>query len=1209
MAAQQATPNYWLILGDRESFDTKGQAGAVLWLELGPARPEMKPGDIAYLWQVGDESLAGRGYVSSEPFLSAPRLDKWGRSTSEVYTVRVTFVMPVAPPIRRAELSAEWALESLLPSTRRQFMRLSAEEAAALNNLIENRGAAIRPEPAAAKEAAAGKAGAKKEGAGGDLTLGRALELFTFSGFVGETLKQAADFALDRAGRGYGATITTSCLMFAIAEGGRRGAEKSDASKFFFAWLRGGAGLKYEEVLGKFKREQRAPELRPEPPPAVTDRKDLHFTPRASRVVQKALEVTARTTRGDTIYSRHLLGALITETAAIKSGAAGRLAAIKASLAGLRQDFYDFLSRHPSAVSDDMEAWRILLLEGAPPEASGEAAEPARLPESFLPRIDADDLRGEDRLGIMAEVRAFASIIAARDVKTPLSIGLFGDWGSGKSFFISKLKEEVSRIAGRVRAKEAGEETAFLGNVVQIDFNAWHYAEANLWASRVSHVFENLSLSDEHDRRKAEERKRLLLAQLDTTLGARREAESEVAARRREEESARAALERARREQTDAGIKLSRALGREVWGLVREQVGERPDVKRVLEDASARLGRAGLPANLSEFRQELAATRAAAGQAHGYLSSVANDPRRWLKVLLILAATLLVPLVATYALARWPVGEAWGRVIPSVAPVLTLLGGAAAWLRSRRGEVERALSVLGEASRRLDEMYESARAEHDREVSELRSRLDAKEAEVKTAAGALAEAERGVRETVAALRELEPGAVLERFVTERAASEDYRKLLGVVALIRRDFKKLSDLLSQQGDAELREAVRRKLLKDREERGGARGGGGARPDDAEVERVLGEYRIDRIVLYIDDLDRCPPKQVVDVLQAIHLLLAFELFVVVVGVDARWVRHSLREQFPALLSGEADEGDPHRVKAATPRDYIEKIFQVPFWLRPMSHEGSTDLLRGLIPDAELRPAAGGQGEAGSRAEEPATAARRESAARAQDGGLPRQTTPPSGDTRAGVGAFDAPREPAATSPASATGGEVAAFALRPDNLLLEAKERDAMVKLAKVIGRTPRTLKRFVNVYRIIKAGLRGERLEAFIGRGDDDGEFRAVLLLLAVAHGAPEASTTFFRMLKGRHIRGAVNKEEVGLKSFLDEMLEMYVSVSVGGEGKVTPSKPSGEAPPAGWTEAVLALIKFAEAYDDDIPLDVLCKWSHVVVRYTFQLGDMSEEFV
>ena len=59
------------------------------------------------------------------------------------------------------------------------------------------------------------------------------------------------------------------------------------------------------------------------------------------------------------------------------------------------------------------------------------------------------------------------------------------------------------------------------------------------------------------------------------------------------------------------------------------------------------------------------------------------------------------------------------------------------------------------------------------------------------------------------------------------------------------------------------------------------------------------RIDRIVLDIDDLDRCQPQQVVEVLQAIHLLLALNLFVVVVGVDPGWLIRSLKAQYPDVL----------------------------------------------------------------------------------------------------------------------------------------------------------------------------------------------------------------------------------------------------------------------------------------------------------------------
>ena len=59
----------------------------------------------------------------------------------------------------------------------------------------------------------------------------------------------------------------------------------------------------------------------------------------------------------------------------------------------------------------------------------------------------------------------------------------------------------------------------------------------------------------------------------------------------------------------------------------------------------------------------------------------------------------------------------------------------------------------------------------------------------------------------------------------------------------------------------------------------------RRDFEKLEELLGDWRtdgekaVDRIILDIDDLDRCPPECVVNVLQAI------KLFIVVVGVDAR------------------------------------------------------------------------------------------------------------------------------------------------------------------------------------------------------------------------------------------------------------------------------------------------------------------------------------
>ena len=119
-------------------------------------------------------------------------------------------------------------------------------------------------------------------------------------------------------------------------------------------------------------------------------------------------------------------------------------------------------------------------------------------------------------------------------------------------------------------------------------------------------------------------------------------------------------------------------------------------------------------------------------------------------------------------------------------------------------------------------------------------------------------------------------------------------------------------------------------------------------------------VERIVLYIDDLDRCPPKRVVEVLEAVHLILAVPLFVVVVAVDPRWLVQSLRLHYSELLAvdGREAEDDPHW--QPTPQDYLEKIIQVPFALRPMRPQGVTALVRGLLPidanapgDDALRP----------------------------------------------------------------------------------------------------------------------------------------------------------------------------------------------------------------------------------------------------------------
>src|SRR5262249_31497061 len=188
-------------------------------------------------------------------------------------------------------------------------------------------------------------------------------------------------------------------------------------------------------------------------------------------------------------------------------------------------------------------------------------------------------------------------------------------------------------------------------------------------------------------------------------------------------------------------------------------------------------------------------------------------------------------------------------------------------------------------------------------------------------------------------------------------------------------------------------------------------------------------VKRIIVYIDDLDRCAEEHVVQVLQAIHLLLAFDLFVVVVAVDARWLHRAVGQVYRGQLAG-SDE--PVESGTATVADYLEKIFQLPIWMRPIGNPSTVErFVRGIDkPDTKL-PDPGQLGGGGDHER--------------QGGGT--------------IAAVDAKPDPAllqTTAQRRAT---------------MSGPERRTLAAMALLAGKSPRGLKRLVNTYRLIRV-MRG-----------------------------------------------------------------------------------------------------------------------------------------
>jgi hypothetical protein len=514
--------------------------------------------------------------------------------------------------------------------------------------------------------------------------------------------------------------------------------------------------------------------------------------------------------------------------------------------------------------------------------------------------------------------------------------------------------------------------------------------------------------------------------------------------------------------------------------------------------------------------------------------------------------------------------------------------------------VEKLEETRVEARRRLEEEGAQRRELHDERYARAREEEKAKREQ-------LTQIERE-------LRTLLSDDQIQRFVSKRRESEDYRKHLGVIASARQDFEQLSRLLEPHS-------------------GGGAGDGMALSDaDEALERELDRYRdklprIERIILYIDDLDRCPEAKVVDVLQAVHLLLAFKLFVVVVGVDPRWLLHSLAERSDVFREAE-DEGDgngrAHRYWRTTPMDYLEKIFQIPFHLRPMGEQGFDALVTALTRDPE--------GEAREEGPVATMAQRAEGGPRSADeppaplAGAPLETgganaIDPVGDRGESGPPPEDPGPVSRATPEAGAGQKADSGASAPPDpgpdgaenprLTIASWERRFMKALHPFI-RSPRSAKRFVNVYRLVRA----THIESLIGsaasapegsefHGDD--AHHQVLFLLAMLTGFPGPSFSLFRLMRETPSEGSWGDFRTSL---VPEIPPDHPPAGTEGANGERPEAPEARDHSDGedWREFVEALARVQEEMAErgilfDPPVRELRAWIPKVARYSFRSGE------
>ena len=102
-------------------------------------------------------------------------------------------------------------------------------------------------------------------------------------------------------------------------------------------------------------------------------------------------------------------------------------------------------------------------------------------------------------------------------------------------------------------------------------------------------------------------------------------------------------------------------------------------------------------------------------------------------------------------------------------------------------------------------------------------------------------------------------------------------------------------------------------------------------------------VGRILILIDDLDRCEPEKAVEVLQAVNLLLNFKSFIVCLGIDARIVTGAIEKHYDGLLGRTGASG----------YEYLDKIVQIPFRIPEPNPEEVKAFINSQLGDPKPEP----------------------------------------------------------------------------------------------------------------------------------------------------------------------------------------------------------------------------------------------------------------
>jgi len=527
-----------------------------------------------------------------------------------------------------------------------------------------------------------------------------------------------------------------------------------------------------------------------------------------------------------------------------------------------------------------------------------------------------DNDTGPDHLGVEKVAHLLADYLASKKIELPFVLGILGKWGTGKSYFFNLMKQRLIRL--QKDKVEKAQDNPNAGHIYCITFDAWTYGKDNLWASLMYRIFKDLSLQLELESILLRKDPKVLMngkvsiIELVDKLSKREMKYLEEVAEHVDDTDIVHRL-------IDYEERMGGQVSNSFSAIFKEQIKEDgKDLERAMlslnENTNMTIWKALLEEDdkcntgaINIFQRIILEK-----MKHEKCKEDEGKPLKMQKM-------TLRQLKAEFDLIEKM------RVILFNMPLLKLFtlffivaiisGAVALWEKYGQEKFANFGIPLGGVTTGAVAVYNLYKQQIDYLTKCAEQFLD----ETKIAKGNEGDIEstyyineriqiekKKIYEIKRRLTIIE-GESMQSVVKDRLESGVYVDKLGIVHQAKEDLDRLAA------------AMRNKYLQDQEEK------------EKEKEKCpMFQRGKPRIVLFIDDLDRCEPDKVITVLEAMQLLVKTDLFVVVAAIDLRYVCLSLekRDKYKNVL-------DKHN--SPTSMDYLEKIIQIPYRLPMISDDG--------------------------------------------------------------------------------------------------------------------------------------------------------------------------------------------------------------------------------------------------------------------------------